>query len=70
MHEDLLTDLRSGVAEEVVDGEELGHETGLRVGSLRGEEGVSEALVVSGGDLGHEGAVVLVGGAVEGESGG
>ena len=65
-----LADFHGRIAEEVVDGEELGEGAGLGVVGLGGEEGVAEAVVVSGDELLYESQVEEVGGLVEGEAAG
>ncbi len=65
-----LPHLHRGVAEELVDGEELGHEAGLGVGPLRGEDRVAEPLVVAADELRHHRPVELVRRPVEAQAGG
>lgn len=60
-----LSELQGRVAEEVIDGEELGKGAGVRVGGLRGQDGVPKPLVFSGSELAEERLVEDVGGVVE-----
>src|SRR5262245_44229839 len=53
---DRLSNAQRGIAEEVVDLEELGEGAGVGVVFLGGEDGVSEPWVLSGKDLSQDGS--------------
>ena len=64
----MLSNLKCGVAEEVIDGEQLGKSAGLGISLLGFEHGVAESLVASVEKLVHERFLVTLRGLVQAET--